>query len=228
MAGVQAAPPTVEQVKELRQRYEQAIRLYQEGEYSKSIELFEHNLAVDSASKGSLLFSGLAYLQLGQFEKADERFVRFLKLEPLNEVGLIGAIKARQTLGQAAEVERLRKILQDERDSGKNPRLNALLSYERQTIRLPDGSQISILENLDKNGTYVWAYLLVASDKKVVKRRLELAPAPPETAGVKFLLGEVQSEGGKTTGYKIHRFYTALPSFEKAREEAVKLLESKQ
>ena len=214
-------------VKELRQTFEQGCALYQEGQYTKAIGLFEKNLAVDAASKGSLLFSGLAFLELSQFEKAVERFDRFLQLEPLNESGLIGAIKANQALNRMNEVDRLRQMLLQQRSSVANPRLKAMQSYERQMMPLHDGSRFSILENLDAKGAYVWVYLLLGSDRKTVKRRLELAPVPAGVSDGKFLLGEARGGDSHTTGYKIHRLYAVLPGFEKARSDAMAAMDIK-
>jgi len=140
-------------------------------------------------------------------------------LEPASEAGLTAAIRARQALGQEAEVEALRTRLRQERDAGKNPRLKAMLSYERQFEILPDGSRFSALEAFDEQTGYVWSYFLIKPDHKIY-RRLEMAPAHAGDARVKFMLGEMLGEAQKITGYKIHRLYPDKPSFTRAWQDA--------
>jgi tetratricopeptide (TPR) repeat protein len=210
------------QVEELKQRFEQGRQLYSSGQYEKALELFAKNLAADPNSKGSLLFSSLAYIQLGEFIKANVDLDRFLQLEPRNAEGLIAAIKTKQALGKSNEVEGLRKKLFDDRTAGIDPRLKVMMSYEREVIYQSDGSRISILENFEPNGNYVWLYLLLDKDKKTIKRRLELAAVP--TVAKAYVLGETKGNDANISGYKIYKSYSALPDYDTAKTDALVVL----
>jgi len=217
--ALSAPPPGPDEVKELQARFTEGRHELEAGHCDKALQLFQANLNRDPDSKGSLLFSGLARMELGQWEQAAENLEHFLGLEPASEAGLTAAIRARQALGQEAEVEALRTRLRQERDAGKNPRLKAMLSYERQFEILPDGSRFSALEAFDEQTGYVWSYFLIKPDHKIY-RRLEMAPAHAGDARVKFMLGEMLGEAQKITGYKIHRLYPDKPSFTRAWQDA--------
>jgi tetratricopeptide (TPR) repeat protein len=212
------------QLEEMKQRFEQGHSLYSAGQYGKALELFAKNLATDPNSKGSLLFSALAYIQLGEFSKANTDLDRFLPLEPRNAEGLIAAIKTKQALGRGAEVEALRKRLFDGRARGVDPRLKLMMSYEREVIYQSDSSRLSILENFDPSGSYVWLYLLLGKDKKTIKRRLELAAVP--TAVKTYVLGETKGGETSVSGYKIYKSYSALPDYGQAKADALIILGS--
>jgi len=210
------------QVEELKQRFEQGRELYSSGQYEKALELFAKNLAADPNSKGSLLFSALSYVQMGEFIKANVDIDRFLQLEPNNAEGLIAAIKTKQALGKVNEVENLRKKLFDDRSAGIDPRLKVMMSYEREVIYQSDGSRISILENFEPSGNYVWLYLLLDKDKKTIKRRIELAAVP--TVAKTYVLGEVKGNDTSINGYKIYKSYSALPAYDNAKADALVVL----
>ncbi|MDR1304895.1 MAG: tetratricopeptide repeat protein [Verrucomicrobiales bacterium] len=214
-----AAQPSVA---ELKQRFEQGRLLYSSGQYAQALTLFARNLAIDPNSKGSLLFSALACIQLGEFSKANADLDRFLQLEPHNAEGLIAAIKTKQALRRDHEVETLRRRLKEDRAAGLEPRLKVMLSYEREVIYQSDGSRISILENFSADGNYLWLYLLLDKDKKTIKRRLELAAVP--TVDQTYVLGETRVSETGVSGYKIYQRYSALPSYDTAKTDALVVL----
>ncbi|MDR1190804.1 MAG: hypothetical protein LBK60_03945 [Verrucomicrobiales bacterium] len=217
-----AAPP----VEELRRRFEQGCALYSAGEYARARALFEKNLAADPKSKGSLLFTALVYIQTGDFVRADEYLDRFLVLEPADSEGLIAAIKTKQALNKNGDVESLRRRLFDKRAAGGDPRLKVMMSYEREVIYRSDGSRISILENFEPNGNYVWLYLLLDKDRKTIKRRLEMAAVPTSTKTC--VLGETLRNEAGISGYKIYHRYDTPPEYEQARNDALTVMVGEQ
>ena len=220
LAVAAVAAPTERQQEEWKKRFDQGRALYVAGQYEKALALFRQNLQADANAKGSLLYTALAYIQLGDFATAESYADKFSRLEPANAEGLIAAIKIKQALGKEAEVDASRAKLVAERESGREPRLRVMLSYEREVMGRSDGSRISVLESFEPEGSYVWVYLLLDSDKKTITRRLELAAAPTQ-AGT-YVLGE-SLQGS----YKIYKVYTGLPAYGEARKAAMAVLMGK-
>jgi tetratricopeptide (TPR) repeat protein len=243
LAALAAAPLeaalTEGKIQQLKLEFQKGRALLESGKPREALAVFSPILAQDPEARGSLVLSGVACNELGQFAEAAPFFERFLKLEPANEIGLIGAIKANQSLGRTQEVERLRGILERERKAGTNKHLANLLSYERETVFLSSGERVSIQEAFDPGPlTPRWTYLLIRNKKEIV-RRLELTLAPEKEAAQMrqlqppgktgqdlYLFGEPVHDGKGVQSYKIIKVAWELPAYEAARTWALDTLQA--
>jgi len=214
---------TPEQVIDWKLRFQQGATLAQEGKSNEALAIFTKILSEDPEARGSLLMSGLVHLRKFQFAEALGFIERFRKLEPDHEAGLIGMIKIQQGLGDVAAVEPLRLQLQALRAAGKNPRLQAMWSYEREVLPYKKDYTISVQENLEEQaGRFVWAYVVLDS-KNVILRRLEWTKVTMQGA-TNYALGETKLVNGLTNDYKIHRLVKELPDYSKAKSIALEIL----
>ncbi|NJK91186.1 MAG: hypothetical protein HC904_04730 [Blastochloris sp.] len=212
-----------EKVADWKKRYQDGVQLEKEGRRDEALAVFKGILAEDPQARGSLLMSSLIHARNYEFEKALPFLTSFRQLEPDHEGGLIAGIKIYQGLGRLAEVEALRGQLLTQRASGKNPRLQNLLSYERELLPRPDGT-LSVQENLDeKPDRFLWAYLVLDS-KNVLQRRIEWTPVSVPS-GTHYALSENFLENGKTNQVKIHRLLPEKPDYSTARRIALRLLD---
>jgi tetratricopeptide (TPR) repeat protein len=60
----------------------QAMQLYENKQYAKAIDLFENIVKTDASSIGVNLYSGISYMQLKQYNKANQKFQTILKNRP--------------------------------------------------------------------------------------------------------------------------------------------------
>jgi tetratricopeptide (TPR) repeat protein len=221
---LQGAAP--EQVVEWKKRYQEGVALEKEGKRMEALAVFSKILEEDPNARGSLFMSGSILIRQFDFKGALPLLEKFQQLEPDHEGGIIALIKVHQALGNTEKVELGRKSLLDARKSGKNPRLRALLSYEREVISRKEGQggYISVQENLEENpNRFIWAYVEL-DEKNVMLRRLEWTAVAAPNA-VQYALGEPKSEKGVTAKYKIHRLLSEKPDYAKAREIALDILQ---
>lgn len=223
-------PPTSVEVEGLKTRFHQGVALMARGANGPALEIFNSILDIDPNARGSLLMSGIASNQMANFLQASDYFDRFLALEPNNSFGLIGAIKANQALNLGPKVDQLRERLIAVRQSGKDPKLSHMMSYERQRIPLPASCGISILESFDDTGAQaIWSFNYIGPDNKLI-RRIELISCPEELKSQPdaspFMLAEPVYNGEVMVRYKILEGLQTLPAYEQIRNKVVKMLEA--
>lgn len=216
---------TPEQVAIWKKRYQEGAALEKQGKLDEALAVFTEILSQDPEARGSLFMSGVILIRTFQFQEALPFMLRFRNLEPLDIRGTISLIKIYQALGDSAQVNLLRQSLVAERAEGKNPRLNQLLSYERELIPLKNKRTLSVQDNLDPSPTrFTWAYVLLDSQHRII-RRLELTKVQAPNA-VQYALAEVKSDQGRTSDYKILALMDQLPDYATARAKAVEILQT--
>ena len=211
------AEPTPEQIAAWKSRFADGVRQVEQGKFTEALAVFDGILAEDPEARGSLLMSGIALNHLGRWEEADRRLTRFLSLQPNHVTGTLAAVQARQGLGKTAEADRFRDQLRRLRREGKDARLNAMKSFERERELRPNGAIWVVLETFQPEGTdAVWAMLALDAGRKQT-RRLEWAPVPPDSGQKGYVLGEPIYQDGTLVRYKIHRLAADLPTYDAAR-----------
>lgn len=222
ISGLAATP---EQVTIWKKRYQEGAALEKQGKLDEALAVFTEILSQDPDARGSLFKSGVILIRKFQFQEALPFMLRFKKLEPQDVRGTIALIKIYQSLGDSEQVNLLRQSLVTERAGGKNPRLNQMLSYERELIPMKNNRTLSVQDNLDPSPTrFTWAYVLLDS-KNVILRRLELTRVQAPNA-VQYALAEVKSDQGRTSNYKILSLLDQLPDYLTARAKAVEILQA--
>ncbi len=217
---------------QLRERFERAERLRGEGHLEEALLLYNGILELDPAARGSLMFSGLVLLDLGRPAEARTRLGQFLLLEPDHSPGIIGMIKASQAAGDMEEVDRWRTRLGRLRGTGRDARLDAMISYERERVRV-EGGILSVQERFATGpGQPLWVYLVVDENKRVI-RSLEYSRMPESQEQIfrqsrpewrqeeLYVIGESEVDG---SGYKVHDFGPGPSNYAAIRDRVRGLL----
>ena len=233
---VWAAELSVEQTRQLRQRFEQGCALVAQNRLEAALEIFAGILREDPEARGSLLMSGLVENQRFRFAEAASFFERFVRLEPSHEQGLMGWIKALHGAGRMEEAEPVRLRLIGLRQSGKSAKLQVMASYEREVVPLPGGGWVSVQEYFDEAEMKPrWAWLKMEGGQ-AMGRRLQLVRLPESearalrdsypalAAGPVFALSEPVYEGGEFRRTKIHRFVPGAAGYAEVRAMALAVL----
>lgn len=222
----------------LRQRFEQGLKLYEDGKHQEALVIFKDNLSIDPHARGSLLMTALCYNNLGKWTDAIVHFEKFLEFEPRHESGLIGAVKAHQALGNSKRAGQLRSRLILIKGTGGSQRMKLMGSFEREVLSLNDGKFISIQENFSREEfDPLWRYLYIEGTENVL-REFELVKAPKEQAKALkatspknadkdlYLLGEhlPLEEGKEVRDYKIRALFWGRPTYEDSRQRMLKEL----
>jgi tetratricopeptide (TPR) repeat protein len=229
-AFASASEPPPEKVKELQERFARGRALLEQREFKEAREVFAGILKEAPEARGSLVLSGVASVELMEFDKAADFFERFLKLEPNDPIGLIGAIKANQALRKNVKVEALRARLLELKKAGSNNVLNTMGSYERERIPQELGHFIAATEYFaEKPLEPVFMFLLVSPEGRAL-RRLELVRGSDEATNrarqshekladaVVYFFQEIDlATAGTGDGFKIYRQELSRPTYEQVR-----------
>lgn len=223
----QAEGPSPEKVRELKTRFQEGYAIFaRDKDYKKALTIFEGIIAEAPEARGSLLFGGLSLNELGQYEKALSYFERFKKLEPGDAAGVIGSIRAHQSLGNEEKAEALISELRKLKEHGKDRNLPFMRNFERERIPTGDGGFISALEYFElKEEKPVWAFVRFDKEMKPVERYELVEGSERASAAIKgdqkaYFFQKV-TEPGTPDGTKILKQHKGKPAYSTVRAWAM-------
>ncbi|MGF1678415.1 MAG: hypothetical protein ACFCUX_04380 [Candidatus Methylacidiphilales bacterium] len=222
-----------EKVREWKARFEKGRLMAEQDRVAEALEIFSAILLEDPQARGSLLMSGLCYNRLHAYESAVPFFERFLKLQPDHVSGTLGAIKALQSSGRTDRAEALIETLYRLRDEGTDPRLKAMLSFEREAVPQANQTSVSILQSFPDHKGYAWRILVLDVSGKRITRQVEwkeggnmerqmMELQPDESL---WILGEtIFNADLEVKDYKIHQIMRRKPDYPSAVKAALDIL----
>jgi tetratricopeptide (TPR) repeat protein len=218
------AEPTPQQVAEWKARFQSGVRLVEKGQFEDSLKVFESILEEDANARGSLLMSGVANNHLLRWKEAVEFLEKFLKMQPDHVTGMLAAVQAHQGNGNTDRASYYRDRLKALRAQGKDQRLSLMKNFERERVGQADGGLVILLETFQQEaGEPVYVAVQLSPEKRIL-RRLEWAPAPPESGQQGYVLGEPLYEKEVIVRYKIHDLRPTLPGYLEAKQAMVDVL----
>jgi len=235
-AGTGLAQTPVDSAKgqALHQRYEEGLKLAQDGQVDAALAIFTDILKEEPKAPGSLYFSGALNLRLAHPDRAIEPLATLHALTPEDHKPLLLLIEANQELRRTIRVEEYRKALFALRQSalaaGKTvPGLTDAKNYLRERVYLDGGAQADFSEfydpavepyivweaiELDGQGNMIRDLLLTANPDATA----ELHKKDPKLADVQiFLFGEFVIKDHKIQQFNLYRQENGLPTYEAFR-----------
>jgi tetratricopeptide (TPR) repeat protein len=230
-APAPAAPLDPAKIAEYQKRFAQGYELEKEGKLADALAIYEGILAEQPNAKRSLLEAGRICLELNEPAKADAYLDTLHTIVPEFPEAMELLIQANETLKHDVKVERLIREFRALRDSGKVPGFSDSLFFEREHIRLDDGSEIVFTEFFDytKPPYYTLkAEMFGPEPDHESKRVLLLKYDPDGTQAVRakdpkmahdevFILAEPFFSGGKINRIDVYQELLSTPEYNKAR-----------
>jgi tetratricopeptide (TPR) repeat protein len=225
-----AAPTLTDaQVAAYHQRFEEGKAQEKAGNLAQARATFDGILAEQPDAKGSLLEAGEISLELNEPAKADAYLDKLHAIVPDFPGAIELLIQANETLRHEVKAARLVRELRTLHDGSSEPKLSALLKFDRERIRLDAGEEIVISEFFDYTQPPYNAFMAELSDPvRQIDRRVYLNFDPVGTQTVRakdpklardevFLLAEPIYTGNKMTRVDVYQALLAMPDYDKLR-----------